>query len=100
MEDEEKIRENMTDLYNNVVQNKYGFYERKGLAKKDRIAAFYANCYYQNDMANYKKEYTAGEKEEKIRQLRMMEYILEHCVSRTNRGGVISWILDVGKDLH
>lgn len=93
MEDEEKIRENMTDLYNNVVQNKYGFYERKGLAKKDRIAAFYANCYYQNDMANYKKEYTAGEKEEKIRQLRMMEYILEHCVSRTNRGGDF---LDIG----
>ena len=44
-----------------IIQNKYGYYEIKNKPDNDELEKYYADKYYQNEMASHKKEYSATE---------------------------------------
>lgn len=51
------------DLYQDVVQNRYGFYELKNKPTPEALKDYYANKYFQNFHGCYALSYTEAEKQ-------------------------------------
>lgn len=84
---------NAEDLFVDVVKNKYGYYELKTRVAEEELGSFYRNCYYQNEMATYRKKYTKEELENKYTRLERMLHVAEKRIPSKGRKKTL---LDIG----
>lgn len=81
------------DLYKDVKENKYGYYELNSNFVKADVDSLYQDSYYQKEMSLYRKQYSEKELEEKNYRLEEKQYVLENLLSVSKKNGKI---LDVG----